>query len=829
MHRAPLPILLTLILLAGSAPHAWGAPGKLDARARAALAGLRAGGQSIAAMRARGLAVSRDGALDVFIRGPATRAQLEAAGARVRTALASLATASLPVSALARVQALPGVLSIHGGVPCEPELDVSVATTGAQTLRGAGPNFTGLNGQGVIIGVVDSGVDFDHGDFKDAAGATRISSLWDQTLPGSGPPPFSYGIECTRAQIDAGTCAERDSLEHGTHMTGIAAGDGSQTAGAKPPYTYVGMAPRADLIVVKTDFETPEVIDAIAYVFNRAAAAGKNAVVNLSLGTQFGSHDGASEFEQAIAELTGPGRIVVKSAGNDRGKAIHGRVFATAGGAVATLSVSSSAAGRTFEIDGYYNATERLRVQVTTPNGTIIGPVGIGDQNAEWPGTSTPNGLVYVAQDSTSALAPRNVIIEAYCEVANQPLNGTWTIKFFADQLGAANGRVDFWRYFATSGLTANVVTGNLPTQNLITEPGNSDSVITAGAWVTKTTWTACNGVANSYAGTPAVGNLATFSSPGPTRDGRQKPDLAAPGTAVASTTSWDIPHTCPGSPAASEFVNDGMNHRVLQGTSVAAPHVAGAVALLMQSRGALTPGQVRTYLRTNAHADAFTGAVPSVDWGYGKLAMGDLVLPLVSLVSPNGGETAVPGTVMTITWTASDVGGSVPSVDLALSRTGPGGPFAAIATGIANSGSFPWTVTYPNTIGSVAYVRVTAHDLNQNTASDLSDAGFTIAGPVAVEDGGGAAFALSPIRPNPTAHDAQIDFSLAREAPVRLRVLDLEGRTVRTLAEGVLPAGRHQIRWQPGRDGSPAPAGLYFVLYETPAGRYVRRVAVAR
>ena len=63
----------------------------------------------------------------------------------------------------------------------------------------------------------------------------------------------------------------------------------------------------------------------------------------------------------------------------------------------------------------------------------------------------------------------------------------------------------------------------------------------------------------------------------------------------------------------------------------------------------------------------------------------------------------------------------------------------------------------------------------------------------------------------------------------MRLRVLDLEGRTVRTLAEGVLPAGRHQIRWQPGRDGSPAPAGLYFVLYETPAGRFVRRVVVAR
>src|SRR6185503_5986183 len=100
-------------------------------------------------------------------------------------------------------------------------------------------------------------------------------------------------------------------------------------------------------------------------------------------------------------------------------------------------------------------------------------------------------------------------------------------------------------------------------------------------AWVSRISWTGCNGVVTSYSGMPAAGSLAPFSSPGPTRDGRTKPDLVAPGTAIASATTFDIPHTCPGAPAGSELLADGMNHRMMGGTSMAAPHVAGAVALL--------------------------------------------------------------------------------------------------------------------------------------------------------------------------------------------------------------------------------------------------------
>jgi subtilisin family serine protease len=824
MKRPNLSCLLFL-LLAVMPSRAAGVPGKCDPRTRAALASLRSG-QAIETMRGRGVAIDRDGALDVFIRGSVTRSQLEAAGARVRTVLPGLLTASIPASALERVAALEGVVAIRAGAPCSPELDVSVPTTGASLFRGPGPSFEGLDGQGVIVGIVDSGIDYEHGDFVDSTGATRIVAIWDQNVTGPGAPGYPYGLECSADEIDAGTCGERDSLEHGTHTAGIAAGDGSQTGGATPAFTYAGMAPRADLVVVKTDFQTPEVIDAVRYVFDKATQRGENAVVNLSLGSHYGSHDGASEFEQALTALTGPGRIVVKSAGNDRGQPLHAQVFATASGASATLSVSGSAAGRYFYVDGYYNATERLRVRVRTPNGTIIGPLSINTENAPWPGQTTTNGTVYVAHDSLTG-GRKNIYIEVYSSAANRSMNGTWTITLLADQLGSANGEVDLWRYYAASGLTASFVTGNLPTQELVTEPGNAAGVITVGAWVSRTSWTGCNGTASSYPGTPAAGNLAAFSSPGPTRDGRQKPDLVAPGTAVGSTTSFDITQTCPAAGTGTPLLGDGMNHRMFEGTSVSAPHVTGAVALLLQKYGAWTPQQVLGYLTVHARADAFTGAVPSKDWGYGKLALGDLIDPIARVVSPNGGEHFEVGEHLTIAWTATDVLGSVTSVDLQLSRNDSIGPCENIALGIPNSGTYEWTCGAPSAYR--ACVRVIAHDTNGNSGGDWSDTGFTIGQPVGVGEPGASGFALAWPHPNPGAGRFETEFSLARDAKIRLTVRDIQGRTVAVIADGAYHAGHHRAVWDGSREPNAAPSGLYFLCYETPERRIVRRVIVAR
>jgi subtilisin family serine protease len=793
---------------------------KLDARARIAYGRLRSGREPLTALLADRVAVTRGGEMDVFITGTASRSALEAAGARVRYAGPGVFTAFLPVTAVDRVAALDGVTAIRAAVPLEPELDVSLPAIGATPLRGTGPQFAGLNGQGVLIGIVDTGIDFDHGDFLDGAGHTRLVSLWDQTVTGSGVPGFTYGREWTPAEIDGGACTETDDVGHGTHVMGIAAGDGSQVTTAAP-YSFAGVAPRADLIVVKSMLTTSSIVDAVQYIFQKASERGESAVVNLSIGTQEGPHDGTSDIEHALSTLTGPGRIIVKSGGNDRGTGKHGEVFATAGGASVTLSVTGSFATRNFGVDGFYDATERMRVRVQAPGGTVIGPLAIGGENAPYPGQSTVSGTVFLAQDSLDTGR-----IHVYLEVnvgAGQSMNGTWTITFLADQIGSANGQVDLWRFLAAPGVTANFVAGNQPTRELVTEPGNAPGVITVGAYVTRQSWIACNGVSNSFGGVPAAGNLATFSSPGPTRDGRLKPELAAPGDAIISTSSFDLLQSCPAPPTPSAVV-DGINRIVMRGTSMAAPHVAGAAALLLQKYGALTPAQIVDYLRVHTLVDGMTGAVPNPDWGYGKVRLGDLVDPVVQLVTPTGGESLPVGSPRTLQWNATDALGGVTGVDLMLSRSGPTGPWESIATGVPNTGSAPWTVTGPTTGGATAYLWVRAVDANGNAGNDTS-AAFTIQGPLSVGDGAPVRFALGRVQPNPTRGRTLIEYSVAHETHVRLVVQDVQGRVVATLVDRVRLAGRFVAEWD-GRDRSIAP-GLYFVRYDSPGGREVRRIAL--
>ena len=164
--------------------------------------------------------------------------------------------------------------------------------------------FAGNAGTNIILGEVDTGIDWTSSDFKNPDGTTRILNIWDQNVPGTPPASFSYGTEWTAAQINAGTCTHHDIYGHGTHVMGTAAGNGSATGNGQPAFQFMGMAPRADIIVVATDFTTASILDGVNYIFQKAAAAGKNAVVNLSLGTQYGAHDGSEVFDTAIDAMT---------------------------------------------------------------------------------------------------------------------------------------------------------------------------------------------------------------------------------------------------------------------------------------------------------------------------------------------------------------------------------------------------------------------------------------------------------------------------------------------------------------------------------------------
>lgn len=912
MHRWFRASLIAVALLALAASFATAAPSKLDALARRAVA------ISKLAERDRptdGFKSSNDaGDLDVFIRGSVTRAQLEALGVTVRAQAGDVFTAYVPLSRVDAVAGLAGVQVIKGAAPVELEHELSVPTTGATALRGAGPGFVGLNGSGVLVADVDSGVDYNHPDFLDAGGLTRFVSIWDQTINGTFPAGYAYGTEWLPAALNANTATQTDVSGHGTHVMGTIGGDGSGTGGAFAAHTFTGMAPMADLLMVKTNFLDTGILDGVAYAFGKATALGKNAVANLSLGSHYGPKDGTSAFEAGLSALTGPGRIIVKSAGNERSQARHAEVLAAGAGTNATMTISGSANGRIIAIDGYYEASEEMNVRITTPNGTIIGPITLGNLNAAYPGVSTANGTVYLENGvALTATGDKQVYIEV-AGTATGNMNGTWTFTFIPVALGAANGEVDLWRFFNSTGTTANFVLGNQPLEELVSEPGNAVELITTAAWVSKQNWIGCTGTSATFTGTPAVGNLATFSSPGPTRDGRQKPDIAAPGVAIASARSFDIVINCPAS-GASTLIGDAGHHIVNAGTSMAAPHTTGAAALLMQKRGALTPAQVKAYLNANAIVDGFTGAPWNKDFGNGKLFLGDLVDPSVTVVSPNGAEVLNAFSNANLQWNASDASG-VASVDLLLSRDG-GSTWAPIATGIANTGSYVWAVTLP--ASTQCLLRAVATDPNANSGADVSDAEWTIVDPATptqltmlaaepveggvnvrwqladpaagassrieravARDGGYEAvagspsqqgdvlsqfdgsvepgttywyrvvatengreqrfgpisvrtgesvleFALSRIAPNPTAGDMRFEFALPRESDVQVSVVDVQGREIVRLVDGMHAAGRYSAQWNGQTSRGLASPGLYFVRMSAGGQTIKTRLVVAR
>ncbi len=740
LPRFTLLSLLAIVLFAAGTASA--DLNKLDPHARIALRQLQAGDVPFAQEDGTASVLTSPGELDVFILGSVSRAQLEAAGARIRTELPGLFTAWVPVDRIEEVAALVDVTRIEGAAIYEVENNNGVTSTGADLFRSGGPTFTGLNGAGVIVGVVDTGIDYDHDDFKNPDGTTRILNIWDQTdAIGPNPPGFGYGSYWTSADIDALTSRAKDTHGHGSHTSGTAAGDGSAVGGTSAPaFTYAGMAPKADIIHVDASttgsFSNSGMLDGVNFIFQRATAFGKNAVVNLSIGGQFGPKDGSSAFEVGMDAMAGAGRNIVFSAGNDRGANIHGEVFATVGGASATMSVNNGAVtNRRFIIAGWYNGTENMNVTVTTPNGTVIGPVVLGAMNAAYPGTLTPNGNVYVENGiSTTTNGTRQVVIDVINPNGSlYNMTGTWTYTFTAVTLGPANGEIDLFRYFRSStAFSPDFVIGNQPTREIINAIGTGLNTIAVAAWQTRQNWTDCrsalwNGPANATFGGPAVGNIATFSSPGPTRDGRMKPEIAAPGAEIASVNSADFTSTCPTGPTT---LLPGLLHVINRGTSMAAPHATGAIALWMQKYGALTPAQVRALLAGRAIVDGFVtafGPVPNKDFGSGKLFMGDMTDPTCAVTSPNGGEVIPVGSTINLTWNASDPYLGVTAVDLHLSRDN-GITTEIIALNLSNSGSYSWTVTGPTT--NQALLKVTARDAAGNAGTDLSDLVWAIVDP---------------------------------------------------------------------------------------------------
>lgn len=505
-----------------------------------------------------------------------------------------------------------------------PTLDVSVPSIHADVAHSSSPAITGAD---VIVGAIDTGIDYTHLDFRyDSDGdgfeeSSRILAILDQSYGLFGVEYSWQDIETDLANghsSNEGIVRQKDTDGHGTHVMGIAAGDGSSSSEG-----FVGVAPEAWIVMVKTTYFTSDILAGVEYIFDLADALGLPAVVNLSLGGHEGPHDGTSLFEEGMDELVrGPGRVIVVSAGNEGDQAIH--TSATLLGNTSSFRIDPD--GWDAELDMWYPGTSQFTVSISPPSGPAIIALWGTDSGV----VQTPFGSVRV-DNASFGVNPNNGDQEVFIRLSGLSGSGQWQVT--VTDTGGNGGRYDAW---ITSG-SAIIVNGD--SSSTIDEPGNAHDVITVGAFNTKAIWPSLSGDQN-YLATHPLNVLSLFSSQGPTRDGRTKPEICAPGAWIGAALSDDALWL-------GYLVNPDGVHTMELGTSMAAPHVSGAAALLLSIDPQLTADEVRSLFTDTATRDGFTGTVPNDRWGWGKLnvfaAVANVNQPEPPPVNPPSSEPQTP------------------------------------------------------------------------------------------------------------------------------------------------------------------------------------------
>lgn len=500
---------------------------------------------------------------------------------------------------------------------------------------GQSPLTQGYDGTGVIIGIIDSGVDFHHPDFNDSiTGKTRIKFLWDHN-DASGtnePSPYNYGREWTNTEIDLGQCTFDDAPHsgHGTNSCGIAAGNGKSS----PNHKYRGVAPSADLIVVAYDFNTTQpyrIADAADYIYNKAQLLGKPCVINLSLGDYLGSHDGQNLEAQLMNNMLigQTGRAMVASAGNEGGQYIHA--------GYTTSATDTNFTWFTFSdpqyIIEFWADTLNFKNVKFAIGADLISPISFrGHSTFISPQDNLdifPFDTIFNSKKERIAIMQSNTtLVGGLYDISylitpdSTSANYNWRIMF------AGSGKFDMWDYnFVHTGIPPvgvfpDIAKFKMPdtTQTICTSFQCLDNVVTVGNYDNKMSYIDFNGNPQfPYYPSIRPGHIDISSSIGPTRDGRVKPDISAPGAltittgVIATLVGWQSTN-----PTAVEQL--GVYSRA-GGTSAAAPVVAGIAALYLQQNPNASPMDVKSALLACPKIDAMTGfSLPNSVWGYGKV-----------------------------------------------------------------------------------------------------------------------------------------------------------------------------------------------------------------
>ena len=576
-------------------------------------------------------------------------------GVEVRSVIGQILTADIPFEALDQVAALEGVKYVEMGTPVKPRLNEARKEALVDDVQTGVSLPQEYRGSGVVVGVVDNGFDYTHPDFytRDKS-ELRIKRVWDQNASGTTPEGFDYGCEYTTAEAILAKGYDTDQTTHGTHVLGIAAGaDNTDSKG------LYGVAPDAEIVLVSLNTtelyngDNTSVLDGVKYIFDYAESEGKPCVVNLSLGSWLGPRDGSSTFDRMADELQGPGRLLVGSVGNEGGDKFHAsKTFE--GGKTDTLAVffdfvSPAAQYGTVEIWGdagmditfvpiTYNAGEYKLQKVYEP--------------ARFSSTQCDNKVYSFSYQDDGVWGSLSVDGEI------NPINGKTHLMLSPDYYSFSSsydrgfylitsdkGTVHMWGDGYTVALSSfdrpGFVDGN--TSSTMGEIGGTGKrIISVGAYVTRDHYTQY-GI--PYKSGETQDAIASFSSQGPTPDGRMKPEITAPGSYIISSLSSY--YTGSKIKYSSVTWNDKKyEFGYMQGTSMASPFVTGVMATWLQAFPEMTPEIAREILQKTSRQDDFTGTIDGGSnlWGYGKIDAYEGIKKCLSYesgIDPNRTENA--------------------------------------------------------------------------------------------------------------------------------------------------------------------------------------------
>ena len=556
--------------------------------------------------------------------------ELTAYDVEVGCSYGGVVTAMIPLSRFAELAASGICESIDVGSKMTPLLDKSRTNLGIDGIHQGLHLPQGYDGTGVVIGIIDNGFEYCHPSFYDATGThLRIKRVWDQrNESGTAPDSYNYGSEyTTEAQMIEAFTDDTASF-HGMHVAGIAAGCGAPSGRGM---AYCGIAPGADIVFVPTLLTQASIFDAIDYIHEYAQSVHKPCVINMSFGTQSSPHDGTGmedRFLNAFIEQNTDSIAVVVAAGNDGNKNVHiKKQFSSSDTLVATAFKFVQYIDMEAEVDLWaeqnFSFALSLVNKETQEQEDFTGFFTSGGDTLISTTLTASNGMkfdyefycleidaynnlyrVSIFVTTEEVTSSREVILTVKSNTDN--LLHVWGNQVFFVESVAVEGTVEGDSHYSVAGYGA-----------------NSDAVISVGAYATRLDLDAYDGYHINVSDF-ATGSIRASSSMGPTRDGRVKPDITAPGELIVAP--FNRYAQIPLGYAVYDTIQwNGYTEKyaAIAGTSMASPMVTGIIALWMQHNPSLGIAELRNIIHTTAHNDRFTGHVvdqPSNICGHGKV-----------------------------------------------------------------------------------------------------------------------------------------------------------------------------------------------------------------